>query len=260
MMWMQIILVKRALLHKPLAWIVRLLLATGLLVASLVYWWVNTSVLHDLQRQAQQLTIDIVVLPHAEQSLVEECAANLRRRPDVASVTLLDSRTVWMLFQQELGVQSSGLTDVASMPNVIQVQLVGSWASAQRAKAVQNHVYAVHQGVVERVLIPRQAFQEIDAKRDNVLLARTIGTPLLLLLAFAACMLTLQPLYGLIISRDVHRVLGINARRGIATMAALATLLILVTAGLSTTAVMYAGKPLQQNIPWLIDFLTAIGV
>jgi hypothetical protein len=55
-------------------------------------------------------------------------------------------------------------------------------------------------------------------------------------------------------------VLGINARRGIATMAALATLLILVTAGLSTTAVMYAGKPLQQNIPWLIDFLTAIGV
>jgi hypothetical protein len=165
-----------------------------------------------------------------------------------------------MLFQQELGVQSSGLTDVASMPNVIQVQLVGSWASAQRAKAVQNHVYAVHQGVVERVLIPRQAFQEIDAKRDNVLLARTIGAPLLLLLAFVACMLTLQPLYGLIISRDVHRVLGINARRGIATMAALATLLILVTAGLSTTAVMYAGKPLQQKIPWLIDFLTAIGV
>jgi hypothetical protein len=113
---------------------------------------------------------------------------------------------------------------------------------------------------VERVLIPRQAFQEIDAKRDNVLLARSIGISVLLLLAFAACMLTLQPLYGLIISRDVHRVLGINARRGIATMAALATLLILVTAGLSTTAVMYAGKPLQQNIPWLIDFLTAIGV
>lgn len=259
MMWMQIILAKRALLHKPLTWIVRQFLAMGLVVVAMIFWWVSTSVKHDLQRQAQQLTIDIVVLPNAEQSLVEECAANLRRRPDVASVTLLDSRTVWMLFQRELGVQSSGLTDVASMPNVIQVQLNGSWASAQRAKAVQNHVYAAHQGVVERVLIPRHAFQEIDVKIDDIMLIRTIGAPILLLVAFAACMLTLQPLYPLVVSREVHRVLGMNARRAIATMAALAVLLILVAVGLSVAAVMYAEKPLQQNVPWLMDFLTTIG-
>lgn len=259
-MWMQIILVKRALLHKPLSWFVRLLLAIGLLVSSMAYWWVNTSVLCDLQRQAQQLAIDIVVLPDADPSLVDECVVNLRRRPDVASVRLLDSRTVWMLFQRELGVQSSGLTDIASMPKVIQVQIDGRLASTQRVKAVQNHVYAIHQSVVERVLIPSQAFHEIDIKREDVLLARVLGTPVLLLLGLVACLLVIQPLYPLIISRDVHRVLGIKALRGLVTATMLTLLIVVVAAGLSVAAVIYSVKPLQQIVPWLMDFSPTVGI
>lgn len=256
MIWIHVLLCRRALAHQPLRWISVLLLSLLISTCALGYWWATSSVRHDLMRQAGELAIDIIVAPEADSVSVLECIDNLHRRPDVGSVTLLSSRHVWNLFQQELGVEAGGLTDVAAMPRVIQVQLRPETASYQRASAIRKHVYAYHQGVVDRVLIPSRAFIELDRRVSDAEQARSVGMWSLLLVWIATGAIVTRSFHMRIVVPSVNTMLGKPQAWGTATVTILTGVLVVFAVGASFAIMSLLAPNVQTFFPWLVSLGT----
>lgn len=258
MMWMHLLLLRRSCTHRPLMLLVSLLLMMGVSIGALGTWWVARSAEMDLDRQAALLAVDVVVMPRAEAASVLACAEMLTRRPDVASAQLLSSRQVWLMFQKELGVEAGGLTDVASMPQVIQVRFKPSKASYHHAVALRNHVLGTHEDVVERVLIPARAFSEFDSNRETIAVGGRLGVGFLLFLFLVSVVVFGNTLYRRCVSAPVNDVLALPRRSGLGIVIAVSIAAMLVSIATAVLISVLLEQRLVAELPWLVAFASVL--
>lgn len=258
MMWMHLLLVRRSIVHRPLMLLLSLLLLIVVSIGALGTWWVARSAEMDLDRQASQLAVDVIVTPQSETASVLACSETLLRRPDVASAKLLSSRQVWLLFQKELGVEAGGLTDVASMPQVIQVHFKPSKASYQHAIALRNHVLGTHGDVVERVLIPKRAFTDFDAHREAVAIGGRFGVGFLLFLFMISAIVFGNALYRRCVFASVNDVLALPQRSGAGIVAITTFSAMIMGTAIGMLIIVVAEPRLMSELPWLAAFTSVL--
>lgn len=258
-MWMRLLLVlRRSFVHRPLMLLLSFLLMICVSIGALGTWWVARSAEMDLDRQASQLAVDVVVMPRADAASVLACAETLARRPDVASSRVLSSRQVWLMFQKELGVEAGGLTDVASMPQVIQVHFAPSRASHHRAVALRNHVLGSYEDVVERVLIPVRAFSEFDANRETIAVGGRVGVGFLILVFLVSAVVFGNTLYRHCVSATVNDVLGLPRRSGLGIVVALTISASIVSTAAAVLIIVMLEQRLLTELPWLAAFSSVL--
>lgn len=258
MMWMHLLLLRRSLVHRPLMLLITLALMICVSIGALGTWWVARSAEMDLDRQASLLALDVVVVPRAEAASVLACAETLTRRPDVASAQLLSSRQVWLLFQKELGVEAGGLTDVAAMPQVIQVHFKPSKASYQHAVALRNHVLGTHGDVVERVLIPARAFSQFDSNRETIAMGGRLGVGFLLLLFLVSAVVFGNALYRRCVSASVNDVLAVPRRSGLGIVITVSMGAMLISIATAVLISLLLEQRLAAELPWLVAFASVL--
>lgn len=258
MMWMHVLIVRRSFIDRPLMLLLLLLLLIVVSIGAQGTWWVARSAEIDLDRQASQLAVDVIVTPRSEAASVLACSETLMRRPDVASAQLLSSRQVWLMFQKELGVEAGGLTDVATMPQVIQVHFKASKASFQHAIALRNHVLGTHGDVVERVLIPKRALSEFDAHRETISMGGRLGVGFLGFLFVISAVVFGNALYKRCVSASVNDVLSLPRWSGAGIVAFVTFSAMIISIAIGMLIIVVAEPRLVYELPWLAAFASVL--
>lgn len=263
-MWMLFHRIQRALSQRPLMWMVRLLLLTFAVLLTIGTWWIGTSILHDQQRQASMLSIDVVLGPEIDASsgntAADDCAQALKRRPDVASAVALGKRSVWLLFQYELGLQAGGLTDVAAMPSVIQVRLKPEYAGLRNAKIVRDYALRNHRDIIDRVLLPERAFADSDKLVADTQDVRSGVLTLTLGLFIMVFIVVMRSAWTEMIAPSVNLLLGRSAQWGMSSVILLvSSMLILACAMAYATLTLFVSR-LYGMFPWLEKLSNVFGM
>lgn len=263
MMWMHVLLTKRAFAREPLAWTLRVGLVIVLCCMTLSAWWVCNSVIWQQQITASSAAIDIVLAPEVDiadgSALANECVEQLRRRPDVSTVAALDRRSVWMQFQQELGLQSGGLTDIAAMPSVLQVSMKPEFVSHATAVAIRSAVLVSHRDIIDRVLIPDVALRGSDEMVHDARKVRVIIISALLFLVLCAFLIVYRAAATLIVVPSLNRVLGRSARWGALTAAIMTCVVALFGLSVSLLMIIVLQHQIRTHYVWLADFTRVLG-
>jgi cell division protein FtsX len=256
-MWIHMQIIRRSVAQRPLLWIARCFGMIFLAAVLIATWWVGTSRIKDIERQASLLTLDVILMPDAESDAgslqVQECLAALHRRPDVVSATLLDSRGVWQLFQYELGMQPGGLTDLATMPSVIQVRLKPAFATLKNAKSVRGYLLRNHRDVIDRVLIPEGAYNDNGMMADQARQARTWSMLLALSLMAAALILTALSVRRDVLLSSLNMMLGKSPHWGLAIVIGSLGLIVVLACGLALLLAIVLTTHVQTHLPWLCN-------
>lgn len=163
---------------------IRTVAAGMVALCTLLCWWVGVSVVHDVDRQREALIVDVVMNADFSADSAVGFVSSLVRRPDVLSAQLLDSTAVWLAFQKELGVNTTGLVELAALPNIVQVRLRSQYASAQYVKRFKDAILRSNLFAVDRVLIPETAYTRLESRRHDSNIALVSGMSFLLIAAF----------------------------------------------------------------------------
>jgi len=259
-MWLHLLRIRRALRYRPLEWILKALLLAGCFIVLAGCWWFATSVLIDTGVQASQVRIDVLITPKADVSQMQQCVRLLRNRDDILVVRLLDSRAVWFMFQQELGMQAGGLSDVASMPSVVQLQLQPAHASLATAELVRNTVKSRYASIVDRVLIPTEAFAEYDKSRLDVSSARTAGSGVLFLVVLIVSFWLSGSFAAAILAHHASPSMGQAPRWGMVSVIGLTVGVSILAIGLGLVCLVAISDAVGDHVGWLVPFLDVVRV
>lgn len=256
-MWIHMHIIRRAIARRPLLWIARCLCMILLALLSISTWWIGSSRIADLERQASLLTVDVILMPDVDLDAgsipAHDCRASVRRRPDVVSAKLLSRHTVWRLFQYELGIQSGGLTDLATMPSVIQVRLRPTFATLKNAYSVRDYLLRNHRDVIDRVLIPEAAYIEIGSMAAQVRTNRTWGMVITLALVLIGLVVMTISVRKEVLPVPLHTVLGKSPSWGVAYVIGCVGLLAVIACILALALVVTISPHLQTHVPWLCN-------
>lgn len=255
MIWFHLLRMRRALGYKPFRWILKAFCITLCALVFAAYWWIASSVIHDQQVQASHLRIDVLILPKAGFSQVQQCARSLQSSEGVLVARVLDSHAVWSMFQQELGMQAGGLTDLASMPTVVQIQLRPDSASLTTAESIRTIVKARFSSIVDRVLIPAQAFIDCDRRRTDVASTRLIGLSILGFVILLASFWLSSSFANAILAVRVSTTLGKGSMWGLSSVALLTLLVSIFAIALGFGCCMLVSESVVEQIGWLLPFL-----
>lgn len=177
-MWFHVRMAMHLLRRYWLGASIRALAASIVVLAFLLTWWIGHSAIGDINRQREAVIIDVVMSPEASEDDVHHFAEGLRKRPDVLAVHALDSHEVWIAFQRELGVNTSGLVELSALPAAVQVRLRSAYVTQPHVRQLRDALLRANISSVDRVLIPEAAIVRLDARgRDatSVVILTLVG-------------------------------------------------------------------------------------
>ena len=254
-MWIHLLIVRRAIARSPLVWSLRFFATVLLVLLVISAWWTGTSRVADLERQASQLALDVILMPDVDPDAgsvpAQECRDDLRRRPEVASANLLGKHAVWRLFQYELGMWPGGLTDVATMPAVVKVQLRPQYATLKHARNIRSFLLSNHHDVIDRVLIPELAFRELELLSAQTRMIRSWTTMFAGLLLCVGLAMTAQAMRLKVLIPPLHAVLGKGPHWGLTSVITCMALLLVSACAVALGCIHLLSSHIQMHVPWL---------
>ena len=111
----------------------------------------------------------------------------LNRRADVSRSTYLDRENVWRIFQNEIGVESDSMAEIAALPEIIRVHFQSEFVTNRYVEDVTRSLRHSSLERIEAVMIPTLAIDDVQKERNNLksylALAAIVGSLLVVCIA-----------------------------------------------------------------------------
>ncbi|MBC8124645.1 MAG: hypothetical protein H7X70_02820 [Candidatus Kapabacteria bacterium] len=146
----------------------------------------GVAVWRDLDRRAEQMSIDIIGPADSTNHAIHAMAQDMRRRPSVKSVNVLSSDDVWSEFANEMHLESDDLREVAAVPSILRLQLLPPMVSVTATEKFIRSLEAMYPEATARIVWPRPYVEMLDAGRSNVLIFGSVAGLLSLVLFLLA--------------------------------------------------------------------------
>lgn len=147
----------------------RAIVAGVVVLACMICWWVGSSVIHDIDRQREALVLDVVLNSEIPSDSADRFVASVRRRPDIRSATMLDSQAVWLAFQKELGVSTTGLVELSALPRIVQLRVRSAYVTSHHIRLLRDAILHNNLFVVDRVLVPEITVRRLEMRRSDAM-------------------------------------------------------------------------------------------
>ncbi|MBU3699615.1 MAG: hypothetical protein FGM33_06330 [Candidatus Kapabacteria bacterium] len=185
MMWAHMMTARGFVRRRPWSLLARVIVIALLAVFCASVVTVLFEIERDISRTAESIVVDVVLPDSLAQSDLDDLMLSLRRRPDVGKYELMTPERVWAEFQSEIGVSSSGLSEIAAMPHILRVNLKADFVTTQHARDFAASVRRRHQGAVDDVILPMNAVVDVERRRSDLMsvtwIARAVLAALCLL-------------------------------------------------------------------------------
>ncbi|MCX6140090.1 MAG: hypothetical protein NTX15_04550 [Candidatus Kapabacteria bacterium] len=146
----------------------------------------GVSVWRDLDRRAQEMTIDVIGPNDSTNQAINAMAMDMRRRPSVASVTLMNGEAVWREFSHDMHLESDDLRDVAAVPTILRIHLRPVLVSMSSTDRFVRSLREMYPEATSDVVWPKPYVEMIDASRRSVLVFGIVAGLLSLVLFLIA--------------------------------------------------------------------------
>ncbi len=142
----------------------------------------GVAVWRDLDRRAEQMSIDIIGPADSTNQAIRAMAQDMRRRPSVKSVQVLTSDQVWSEFANEMHLESDDLREVAAVPSILRIQLRPPMVSLSATEKFVRSLVDMYPEATARIVWPRPYVEMLDAGRANVIIFGSVAGLLSLVL------------------------------------------------------------------------------
>ncbi len=125
--------------------------------------------LRDLDRQASEVRVEVVMKTSAAESVAKSIVRDLRRMPSMRQATIVYPMQMWKEFSSELSVNDE-LQDVVVLPIVIRFHPTVEHVNSKWLNMVGTSISSMYSQSVQQVIWPADFVQMIDARRTDILL------------------------------------------------------------------------------------------
>ena len=250
MMWIHLVTARAFLRRHPWAALTRTVVITVLALVCGGMATVLSEIDRDISRTAESIVVDIVLPDSVAQSDVEDLMLWIGRHPHVRRAEVIEPDRVWAEFQSEIGVSSSGLSEIAAMPHLVRVGFKAQHAASRLVRDFAASVQGRHPAAVQDVVLPSSAFTDVERRRADLISASWIASAIVAVLVLLAVLLTVRR-NDATHSARLSNVLG-PAPRWFGTGAMLAAILTDVLGGVIAVAVLFIVAPFAHtSLPWI---------
>lgn len=129
----------------------------------------GVAVWRDLDRRAEDMTIDVVANTQGGDSALLSMLSDLRRRPSVLRAEYLAPDRVWKEFAAELRLDAQDLREVVATPSMLRIHLRASHATTTKTQVFVQTLRDTYPDACERVVWPRAYIEMIGAARRDII-------------------------------------------------------------------------------------------
>lgn len=146
----------------------------------------GVAVWRDLDRRAQEMSIDVIGSIDSTNQAITTMAHDLRRRPSVASVSLMNGDAVWREFSREMHLETDDLRDVAAVPPILRIHLRPALVSVTTTERFVRSLKEMYPEATSEIVWPKPYVEILDAGRRSVLVFGLVAGVLSLILFLIA--------------------------------------------------------------------------
>lgn len=144
----------------------------------------GVAVWRDLDRRAQEMSVDVIGPQDSLDVAIRAMAADMRKRPSIAGVRLMSGDVVWREFAREMRLEADDLREVASVPTILRLNLRPNMVSVTSTDRFVRSLKDMYPEATASIVWPRDYVEMLDAGRRDVIVLGGVAGVLSLILFF----------------------------------------------------------------------------
>ncbi len=148
----------------------------------------GVGVWRDLDRRAQEMSVDVIGPADSTNTAIKAMAADMRKRPSIAAVRLMSDDAVWREFAQEMKLGADDLREIASVPTILRLNLRPNMVSIDATDRFVRSLHDMYPEATASIVWPRPYVEMLDAGRRDVIVLGGVAGFLSLILFFLSVM------------------------------------------------------------------------